>query len=559
MIQIEEYARKLESLKKNVKETFSTINYPYKEPKNNEKIHLVFVGQYSAGKSSILTMLTGRKDIKIGEGITTQKVTKYDWNGIEVIDTPGIHTELRPDHDELSYEAIASADLLVYVVSNELFDSNLGKRFRTVAIDKDKAGEMILVVNKMSRTAMGNTSKQQDTIKTANGLIDVISPYKPENLNISFLDAESYLDSLNETDSEIADELRERSGYDTFIKTLNAFITEKNISSKFTTILYQIDSEIDKAIQFIETEQKDSDIKGLVENYRQQRYTLVEGRDSLRQDISSVFADAASEIKNMGLEAANSICNGCSEKEVEMELSDKASKSQKIIDDTQKKAVSLIENKLNELNLTIEELENSEFSKELKLRLEGRMDGLSDNVKKILNTGNSLLKDASSTVIKNAYKNGTVKGLKFSNFSGSNVHDIVLKAGKTIGYKFKPWQALKITKGISVAAHVLNIFGVVFSVGMQIAEDVQNEDIRKSLEQNRVNVRSQFNEAANGLENFGQNFIKEVIDNNINPSIKEIDEKIRSLQEASQIKNEGYKKLIQLQDSCISLIQEIHK
>ena len=186
MIQIEEYSRKLESLKKEAKSIFTTMNYPYKEPQNNDKIHLVFVGQYSAGKSSILTMLTGRKDIKIGEGITTQKVTKYDWNGIEVIDTPGIHTELRPDHDAISYEAIASADLLVYVVSNELFDSNLGKRFRSVAIDKDKAGEMILVVNKMSRTVEGNVPHQQEVIKKANGLVDVISPHTPDELNISF-------------------------------------------------------------------------------------------------------------------------------------------------------------------------------------------------------------------------------------------------------------------------------------------------------------------------------------------------------------------------------------
>lgn len=188
---------------------------------------LVFVGQYSAGKSSIISMLTGRKDIKIGEGITTQIVTKYDWNGIEVIDTPGIHTELRPDHDALSYSAIASADLLVYVVSNELFDSNLGEKFRTVAIDKDKAGEMILVVNKMSRTQRGNIPEQQEDIKKANGFANVITPYTPEDLNVCFLDAESYLDSLTATDTELRDDLRKRSGYDEFINKLNKFVKEK--------------------------------------------------------------------------------------------------------------------------------------------------------------------------------------------------------------------------------------------------------------------------------------------------------------------------------------------
>lgn len=304
---------------------------------------------------------------------------------------------------------------------------------------------------------------------------------------------------------------------------------------------------------------KDIDIRSLEENYRQQRYILAEGRNILRQELDSVFTNAGSEIKNMGLEATNSICNGCNEKSVELELSQKVQNAQDCIEITQRKALSIIESKLNELNIGVDNLENSEFSKELKIRLEGRMDSLPDNVKKILNSGNSTLKGMSNITKKNAYNAQATTGLKLSNFSGSNVHQIVLKAGKAIGYKFKPWQAIKMTQKIAVTAQILQIFGIVISVGMQIAEDVQTEKIRKSLEDNRIQVRSQFNKAANELEDFGKNFIKEIIDNNINPSIKDLDVKIRYLQESTQLQNENYKKLIQLQDSCLSLIQEIHK
>ena len=143
----------------------------------SDTIRLVFAGQYSAGKSSILKMLTGRADIAIGADITTQQAHTYDWNGIEVVDTPGIHTQLRPDHDEISYDAIASADMLVFVVTNELFDSYMADHFRKLAIDKDKAGEMILVVNKMDRTAEGNTGEQQNIIRE--DLKKVLEPYTP--------------------------------------------------------------------------------------------------------------------------------------------------------------------------------------------------------------------------------------------------------------------------------------------------------------------------------------------------------------------------------------------
>ena len=75
-------------------------------------LQIVFAGQYSAGKSSILKVMTGREDIEIGPDITTQQVQRLDWNDIRVIDTPGVHTEIRPDHDEITYEAISKADLL---------------------------------------------------------------------------------------------------------------------------------------------------------------------------------------------------------------------------------------------------------------------------------------------------------------------------------------------------------------------------------------------------------------------------------------------------------------
>ena len=222
MFKFEEYSKKIKNIEERIKQKFinANIEYNIEEDKKNT-IKLVFTGQYSAGKSSIIRMLTGREDITVGAGITTQKAHIYEWNGLEIVDTPGIHTQLRPDHDEISYDAIASADMLVFVVTNELFDSHLAQHFRKLAIDKDKAGEMILVVNKMERSSEGNTLVQQSVIRE--DLRKVIEPYTPEELNLCFLDAESYLDSLEERDEdiELADELFSRSGYTDFIETLN--------------------------------------------------------------------------------------------------------------------------------------------------------------------------------------------------------------------------------------------------------------------------------------------------------------------------------------------------
>jgi len=201
MLIIEEYSKRIEELKQRVKQAFDEAGKDFVvDVGENEIVNLVFAGQYSAGKSTIIKMLTGRDDIQTGAGITTNEVNKYDWNGIMVVDTPGILTGLRADHDEISKQAIASADMLVFVITGELFDSHIAEHFRKLAIDNEKAHEMVLVINKMSRTAKGNTPEQQEII--CEDIKKVIEPYTPEQLYLSFLDAENYLDGLSEMESD---------------------------------------------------------------------------------------------------------------------------------------------------------------------------------------------------------------------------------------------------------------------------------------------------------------------------------------------------------------------
>lgn len=115
---------------------------------NRDMIKIVLVGQYSAGKSSIIKMLTGEDDIRIAADIATDKATSYQWKGVEITDTPGIDTQLRPEHDEISKRAIQEADMLLFVITNELFDENIAKDFKELAFTQNRKNAMLLVVNK---------------------------------------------------------------------------------------------------------------------------------------------------------------------------------------------------------------------------------------------------------------------------------------------------------------------------------------------------------------------------------------------------------------------------
>ena len=158
----------------------------------------------------------------------------------------------------------------------------------------------------------------------------------------------------------------------------------------------------------------------------------------------------------------------------------------------------------------------------------------------------------------NAYKAGAEGGLKLANFAGGNVHDIVLKAGKMIGYKFKPWQAVKIAKGVAVGGHILGIVGVGLNVFMQIKEDVDTDRIRIDMRNNRQNIRSQFNSAANELEDFGRGFVQNSIEKSLAEPISDLDNKIRDIRESRSNRSAVCNKMELLQRECQTLIHDIH-
>ena len=93
------YSNKAEELRQETEATFEQLNLatdvlPATMQPDDGAIKLVFVGQYSAGKSSIIKMISGI-ETEIGAGITTQESHVYKWNDLEIIDTPGIETGLR--------------------------------------------------------------------------------------------------------------------------------------------------------------------------------------------------------------------------------------------------------------------------------------------------------------------------------------------------------------------------------------------------------------------------------------------------------------------------------
>lgn len=120
---------------------------------NNEKFTIAFFGAFSDGKSTILSALTQRLDIKISPEPSTDKITAYPYGDYLIIDTPGLFSEHHM-HDEMTRKYISEANVVIFTVSptNPLKESH-HPTIKWLMGELDKANSTIFVINKMDEVA----------------------------------------------------------------------------------------------------------------------------------------------------------------------------------------------------------------------------------------------------------------------------------------------------------------------------------------------------------------------------------------------------------------------
>ena len=502
--------------------------------KRNVKI--VFVGQYSAGKSTIIKALTGNDDIAVGEGITTQNSSIYQWNGLEIVDTPGIATGLRKDHDEIAKKSISQADLLIFVITNEGFDSTIVENFKELAYELQskkndvikgygKISEMMLVVNKMER--MGNTDENQKILYR-----DICSALEEDTSTMPktcFISAESYLDSLSEEDSDIKRELEDRSGFDSFTKLLNAFVQEKGLIGKLIMPLQQAEVILDDAVQAISGTIGDANADAADTVLHTTINNLRRIQRKGRRELIDIFANYAMEIRSYGRDLADSIGNQAipSDAEVERKLHEISNRCQDDVADT-------LERIIEDTKIDVEMVNNSD---------------LAVGVHRNLDVGNV---NAYYDTIKNA--SAAIGNL--SKIVSKLDKNMILEVGHLFKYKFKPWEATKILKCVN---KWLPIIGGIVDLLSEFADQQKSEEARNKLRQARQEMVLSFNSIADQFEQDGINFIEEKVIRSFQDIIDEYSDEAGKLDALKKNKTNDIEKLHSLIQECKSLQREIRR
>jgi len=444
---------------------------------------VAFIGQYNAGKSTTISALTGRRDIRIASDIATDKTANYDWNGIKLIDTPGLFTD-RKDHDEITYDAIRQADLLVFCLTYMLFDSVTVENFKKLAYELSYRWKMMLLVNKMSDEA---GEEEQKIANYRKSLTSALTPYSLDEFPICFIDAKDYCEGVDENDDFLIDISR----FPTFVDALNTFVKRRAMHARFDTPVRIVLGYVEQAaLSFVRDSNEDSAFFELLN--RLSRIVRQE-RDRLRTQTRSVALHQSAAIVNEGTFLATAVGG---KEDIEALAKQAESNVQKYYEKAGVEMEEVVKAAVESLHEEIREVLQSDLAQALLARLrleinqkvsarkvESKVDveRLRSQVQFLADIGERVGGGLTDLATKTGANTSGQAFLRASNVAGSPLHQSVYTVGKFIGFNFKPYQAVNIAKGIGNVAKVL---GPILAVGL-LAVDVyamtQEEERAKKL------------------------------------------------------------------------------
>lgn len=548
------YSNKAEELRQETEATFEQLNLPTDvlpatmQP-DDGAIKLVFVGQYSAGKSSIIKMISGI-ETEIGAGITTQESHVYKWNDLEIIDTPGIQTGLRADHDEITYDQISKAALLVFVVTNEGFDSHMGAHFRKLAIDQKRGSNMVLIINKMDRAPEGNSANQQQIIR--DDICKVLTPLTPEQVYTSFISTQSYEEYLTEEDAEIKAELLAESGREQLIANLNAFVQSRQVTAKIERPLYTLQEAV-RNVSVVEEINMLNDAENLL--LRKQRI-LQNGQADAEEEVNSLTMECQQDIIELGREAAGYLEPGVSEEELKTKLNEVGQKAEQATQD----CIQSIERAFGRLANTIQTEMDTEMASTSVQKILGRnnmpvpAEGATDLPRESAGfdgvaTGTQLGSQLSSA--------WNIANMGLKSFSGTAMHEGILTAGKFFGIKFRPWEAVGLAKNAAVFGAALSVAGVLLAIWGKFKSDAERRQKEQELQEAKEKIKAQYKENANNIYGDIMRNVREKLAETVGKELDSVEDSLRQIAEERQKKEECKAVLEKLSAKIDKLCNEI--
>ena len=268
------------------------------------------LGEFSSGKSTLVMALTGA-EVATGAGVTTSETRSFEWNGMTLVDTPGIQAESdSTGHDDISRTSTLDADLILFVLTNELFSDRLATYFRFVA-GTDGGGlgladKMLAIVNKMDR------EDNEDEVIVS----EVESAIAPHRVPVCPAAVENYLKS-RKYGGDRKERLVNRSRVPELLAAIDRFVEERGELGRLTRPLQRFEAALE--------EQRDSllgdneHVRQEIENNRRRRSKVSEANGRL----SSLEREWVRELRRIALSRTTETLNSVADVKTTEELQER--------------------------------------------------------------------------------------------------------------------------------------------------------------------------------------------------------------------------------------------
>ena len=526
----------------------------------HERPQMVLTGQYSSGKSTLIEALTdGEHHIPIDSPVTTDKVEVFDWDGlVDLVDTPGVQAG-RQEHDERAEDALRSADLVLFTVTAELFDDRLAEHLRHVTEDLRKSPQLLVVVTKC-RSIPEAEGVREAAVREALGSFADQVPWVQ-------CDAKTYLDGLQSVDPLRATRRIAASRMDEVRDTINRIARSRGDLARFRVPLQQVALVAGEALAALTD---DPDEEAVLTVLARQRSALTTRRGLL----DSALERQVTEFRSGCIRAAEHLADTVESIEesptpdwsrldaASVTLNDElSSANQRLVDGVH----AVLASQLADLASEVREIEASPYARQL-LALDIQGDAETHNLPVDLGLARQPGRKQprvpawgpkATEHLKDFQKVwGAGDGVK--NSAGTAGHNIVYKAGRLLGKKFEPWQAVRWANNLGKIAKV---GGVVLPVALEayavVKEERQEVWAAKEKMRRRNGLVGRILAQCDDISWTALVQVRGGLDTEFGEALRAIDEVNRSVREARAFRTDLEREISAIQGEAQSMLDQL--
>ena len=481
------------------------------------KYRVSLLGEFSAGKSSLIMALT-ETEVATGAGVTTTEAKSFKWKGVTLVDTPGVQAEKsETDHDEITRNSTLDADLILFVMTNELFNQRLADYFHFVAgpgpNELNLADKMLVIVNKMDRE-----SNEDETI-----ISEVENAISPLRVRVHLAAVDYYLKS-QKFHGDRHERLVQRSRMRELIAAIDEFIEERGEMGRLTRPLQLFEDALEEQRGGFLGDNENAQQK--LELNRRQKRTVHDADRELTTLEMQWTTELRSIVLSRTTQTLDEVSNAKTREELEELFQSVVQAIEPEIDTHFVNITNGLQDWVRDFQEKIEELDMSELGK--KIRDLKAPTGASSEFDDPLTRGFDFVA-AGRTIL----GQGIGPLLEEASKDPKNIKKVVEACKKMFDIKFNPWGKTKLinrlTKGARTGNKALGPIMAAVDFYLEYRNEKARDAQERHLAKTRLSMQRQFLNMAEAYVKVLRNHLSEIRMRTTDKMLNQLDEQAAAI------------------------------